>query len=224
MVPVDPPRKRGRPPKQPVSTSELQQASELLPSDLDRRYRTDLAPRALRSPWFLRLTEQAGKPSPVIQIKQRQELDHPLGTDPEYRVVLGGLISGDQLRVCLGVFRAVIARVSTIDGVPLGLERYLQGDGLRLRGNLPIDDEAGVKMALISRLQERVVELDRVELMARRVSRFTREEAAYWYSRATNFGVDANRWALAGMRIMLGGQPADPAVAKHLRRLALEGP
>ena len=48
-------------------------------------------------------------------------------------------------------------------------------------------------------------------------------EAAYWYSRATNFGVDANRWALSGMRIMLGGQPADPAVGKHLRRLMAEG-
>ncbi len=55
--------------------------------------------------------------------------------------------------------------------------------------------------------------------MACRIARFTREEAAYWYSRATNFGVDANRWALSGMRIMLGGQPADPAVGKHLRRL-----
>ena len=29
---------------------------------------------------------------------------------------------------------------------------------------------------------------------------------------------------MAGMRIMLGGQPADPAVAKHLRRMAAEGP
>jgi hypothetical protein len=29
---------------------------------------------------------------------------------------------------------------------------------------------------------------------------------------------------LAGMRIMLGGQPADPAVAKQLRRLVAEGP
>jgi hypothetical protein len=208
MAPAESQRKRGRPPKQPERSAELQLASGALPSDLDQRHRCDLVPRAARSPWFLRLTEQAGKPSPVLQVKQRQELDHPPGTDPEYRVVLGGLISGDQLRVCLGVFRAVIARVSTIDGVPLGLERYLQGDGLRLRGNLPLDDEAGVKIALICRLQERVAEL----------------EAAYWYSRATNFGVDANRWALAGMRIMLGGQPADPAVAKHLRRLAAEGP
>jgi hypothetical protein len=224
MVPAETPRKRGRPPKQTERIAELQQATGALPGDLDQRHRSDLMLRAARSPWFLRLTEQAGKPSPVIQVKQHQELDHPPGTDPDYRVVLGGLISGDQLRVCLGVFRVIIARVSTIDGVPLGLERYLQGEGLRLRGNLPLDDEAGVKMALICRLQERVAELDRVELMARRVSRFTREEAAYWYSRATNFGVDANRWALAGMRIMLGGQPADPAVAKHLRRLAVEGP
>lgn len=223
MVPADHAPKRSRPRKTSGPDAALPSASGAVPSDLLERHRSDLALRANRSPWFLRLTDQAGKPSPVIQIKHRQELDHAPGTEPEYRVVLGGLISGDQLRVSLGVFRAVVARVSTIDGVPLGLERYLQGDGLRLRGNLPLDDEAGVKLALICRLQERVAELDRVELMGRRVARFTREEAAYWYSRATNFGIDANRWALAGMRVMLGGQPADPAVAKHLRRLAAEG-
>ena len=30
--------------------------------------------------------------------------------------------------------------------------------------------------------------------MARRLARFTREEAVYWLSRTTSFGSDANRW------------------------------
>ena len=60
---------------------------------------------------------------------------------------------------------------------------------------------------------------DRVELIARRVDRFTREEAAYWYSRITSFGDTANRWAAAGMKVMLAGQSRDPNVAIMLEDL-----
>jgi hypothetical protein len=72
---------------------------------------------------------------------------------------------------------------------------------------------------LIFRLQERVPDLDRVELIARRVARFTREEAAYWLSRTTSFGADSNRWALSGLRVILGGQANDPGVSRILARL-----
>ena len=85
-----------------------------------------------------------------------------------------------------------------------------------------VNSDVSGKMAMKSPVKS--MESNGVLRMACRIARFTREEAAYWYSRATNFGVDANRWALSGMRIMLGGQPADPAVGKHLRRLMAEGP
>ena len=42
-------------------------------------------------------------------------------------------------------------------------------DRRRGRGNLPLDDEAGCKLALMFKLQERIKELDRVELLARRI-------------------------------------------------------
>ncbi|MDI3329099.1 MAG: hypothetical protein QJR06_11145, partial [Alicyclobacillaceae bacterium] len=71
----------------------------------------------------------------------------------------------------------------------------------------------------IFKLQERVSDMDRVELIARRVERFTREEAAYWLTRATQFGEGPNRWALAGMRVMLGGPPGDPGVLKMLEKI-----
>ena len=61
--------------------------------------------------------------------------------------------------------------------------------------------------------------MDRVELIARRVATFTAEEAGYWFSRITNFDSDANRWAIAGMKTMLGGQPHDPAVETMLAKL-----
>jgi hypothetical protein len=108
-------------------------------------------------------------------------------------------------------------------GVPAGLQRYLTQEGLKLRLSVPLDEEAGAKLALIFRLQERVPDLDRVELIARRVARFTREEAVYWLSRTTSFGADANRWALSGLRVILGGQPKDPAVQRMLEHLRHAG-
>jgi hypothetical protein len=74
----------------------------------------------------------------------------------------------------------------TIRECPPDWSRYLTQEGLKLRLSLPLDEEAGAKLALIFRLQERVPALDRVELIARRVVRFTREEAAYWLSRTTS--------------------------------------
>lgn len=104
-------------------------------------------------------------------------------------------------------------------GVPLELHRFLTREGLKLRVNLPLDDEAGAKVALLFRLQERLTDLDRVELIGRRIARFSREEAAYWLSRTTSFGADANRWAVAGLRVLLGGQPNDKGVQRMLGRL-----
>jgi hypothetical protein len=130
-----------------------------------------------------------------------------------------GFIAGEPQRLCLPVLRQVVERVRDRAGIPLELHRYLTNDGLRLRVNLPLDEEAGSKLGLIFRLQLRVKELDRIELMARRIARFTGEEASYWLSRTTHFGPDANRWAVSGLRILLGGHPKDPAVEKMLERL-----
>ena len=95
----------------------------------------------------------------------------------------------------------------------------MNGKRIDFRGNLPLDEEAGCKLSLIFKLQERIKELDRVELIARRVDRFTREEAAYWYSRMTSFGEAANRWAAAGMKVMLAGQPHDPHIEKMIEEM-----
>jgi len=51
------------------------------------------------------------------------------------------------------------------------------------------------------------------------VEKFSREEAAYWYSRISDFSIEANRWAQAGLRIMLAGQPHDPAIQTMLEKL-----
>jgi hypothetical protein len=104
-------------------------------------------------------------------------------------------------------------------GIPLELQRLFHNGRITFRGNLPLDEEAGAKLSLIFKLQERVKDMDRVELIARRVERFSREEAIYWLTRATHYGDAVNRWALAGMRLMLGGQPDDKAISQVLERL-----
>lgn len=130
-----------------------------------------------------------------------------------------GHLAGDAQRRCLPIVRQIVGRVHDEYGVPLELQRYLTREGLKLRVNLPLDEEAGAKLGLIFRLQERIADLDRVELIARRIARFTREEAVYWLSRMTSFGADANRWAISGLRVMLGGQAKDPAVAQMFERI-----
>jgi hypothetical protein len=196
--------------------------------DLRTHYERRLAADWRKAPYVLRVTEWKDLPAPVLVIKERHgespsedssQIAIPLNGPQRSRLVERGHMAGEALRRILPVLRGIVGRVCDNAGVPAGVERYLSQEGLKLRLSLPLDEEAGAKLALISRLQERVTDVDRVELIARRVARFTREEAAYWLSRTTSFGPDANRWALSGLRIMLGGQANDPAVSRMLTRL-----
>jgi len=197
--------------------------------DLKVHHRKHLEPRWRKAPFVLRITEWKGYPIPIIVMKERQYTGSEVqGADsseeapnesPQGALVERGHITGDAQRRCLPVLRNILSRVCDESGVPLELQRYLTAEGLRLRLNLPLDEEAGAKLALVCKLQERVNDMDRVELIARRVERFTQEEAAYWLSRMTAFSLDANRWAVAGMRITLGGHPQDAGVERVLERL-----
>jgi hypothetical protein len=111
--------------------------------------------------------------------------------------------------------------VKNDEGIPLEIHRVFENPRIAFRGNLPLDDEAGYKIALIFKLQEKIKGLDRVELIARRVQSFTKEEAAYWYSRITDFTPEANRWAQAGLKILLAGHPHDTHVGTMLEKLRL---
>jgi hypothetical protein len=199
-------------------------------TDLKAHHREHLEPRWRKAPFVLRITEWKDFPVPVLVVKERQETGddretgasnlapNPAGVRHGSLVERGHIV-GEAQRRCLPILRNIVSSVCDETGVPLELQRYLTSEGLRLRVNLPLDEESGAKVALICKLQERVTDMDRVELAARRVARFTREEAAYWLSRMTTFSPDARRWALAGMRIMLGGHAKDAGVARELERL-----
>ncbi len=195
--------------------------------DLKKHHAERLAKLAGKTPFVLRITEWKEKPVPVLVVKERHFRDEekPAKGESEERprarpvLIERGNLSGEPLHRCLPVLRRILEGVTDKMGVPLELNRYMAAEGLRIRGNLPLDEEAGAKLALIFRLQDRLKDLDRVELIAHRVAQFTREEAAYWLSRTTSFGPSANRWALSGLRIMLGGHPHDADVEGMLQRL-----
>jgi hypothetical protein len=188
--------------------------------DLRQHYVQLVEPSLAQAAWFLRITEHVDKPVPLFIVKERifQGFENNPSTEVA-QLEERGLIYGQSQRRCLPILQKIVSHVTNEAGIPLEIDRFLSEERITFRGNLPLDEEAGCKLSLIFKLRERVQEMDRVELMARRVQRFTREEAAYWYSRMTNFGEDANRWARAGMRLMLGGQPGDPAVEDMLRDL-----
>jgi hypothetical protein len=195
--------------------------------DLEAHYADVLSHAWRRTPWVLRITDRSDKPSPVCIALQRFP---PLNKDDLEggRIKQGtrpnplrerGLCYGEHLRVVTPALKRIIMRVCDEAQVPLALEQYLSPQAASFRGNLPLDEEAGCKVALICKLQERLGETERVELMAYRVAKLTAEEAGYWFSRITNFGEAANRWAQAGLKIVLAGQPGDPAVGTMLDQL-----
>lgn len=204
-------------------------ASPTAAFNLHQHYTKHLARAWRRAPFVLRLTTWKDLPVPVLVIKERQRVNgatphQPLAAEVSNRAERGSLterghLAGEAQRRCLPVVRQIVGHVRDDSGIPLEVQRYLTREGLKLRLNLPLDEEAGAKLGLLFRLQERLTDLDRVELIARRVARFTREEAVYWLSRMTSYGSDANRWAVSGLRLVLGGQAGDPAVGRMLERL-----
>jgi hypothetical protein len=196
---------------------------------LDDFHRRRLAGLLKSAPFVLRITRWRDVTGPVLVVKERLSRPAPAGADngvvrplrpaATAHLVARGHLAGAAQRRALPVLKSVLGRVRDGNGVPLHLERWMTVDGLRHTATLPLDEEAGAKLALVFRLHERILDLDRVELIARRVERLTREEASYLLSRITRFGPAANRWAVAGLRIMLGGQARDPAVGDTLDRL-----
>lgn len=184
---------------------------------------------------MLRFTEWKNYPSPVLVVSERsfhtERLKHrsigksiSLGAPTfETQGVLAerGRIYGEMLVRIRPILRQILQIVTDDAGIPLELSAYAAPAANRFRGNLPLDEEAGAKLALIFKLTDRVKDMERVELIARRINRFTREEATYWLSRIVHFGPEAGRWSVAGMRIMLAGEPGDRAIPEILETLQL---
>ena len=179
--------------------------------DLRDHYKMNLEHYSRTMPFLLHLTERKDKQGTVLAIKERvsaaiQRDDRKNAPEKVvYRLVERGSLAGETQRRVLSIVSKILGEVRSEAGIPLELQKYVSQEGLRLRVKLPLDEEAGAKLSLIFKLLERLYDLDRAELVALRVQRFTREEASYWLTRMTRFDPMANRWAASGMRVMLGG-------------------
>lgn len=194
--------------------------------DLRDHFKLNLEPLLRTAPFLLLLTERKDKQGTVLAVRERVAATMPRKAReaaPEkviHRLVERGSLAGESQRRIMPVVARILGEVRSESGIPLELQRFLTPEGLRLRLKLPLDEEAGAKLSLIFKLLERLFDLDRAELVALRLQRFTREEASYWLTRMTRFDAVTNRWAASGMRTMLGGIERKETLAM-LKRLKL---
>lgn len=162
------------------------------------------------APFALRITRHTDVPPPVLVIKERRAREGDEEDTRTGHLQDRGRLHGDSLRRLLPIVRAIVSRARNEHDVPLEVDAFLSEEGMKTQRTLVLDEEAGAKLGIIIKLQERLTDLDRRELLARRVATFSREEAGYWFSRITHYGPVANRWAVSGLRVMLCGQGKGP--------------
>lgn len=172
------------------------------------------------APFVLRFTEYAEHSGTVLVVKERVAKENTEKNKKLGSLRDRGSLYGENLKILMPRLKPILSQVVDEGGVPLDLQRFISQEGFKIRDNLPLDDEAGAKIALIFKLQSRLHNPERLELLARRVQRFSREEAAYWLGRTTHYGSDANRWAVSGLRVMLCGTTnQDVGIPRQLNKL-----
>ncbi|MDV7143516.1 hypothetical protein R3X27_12580 [Tropicimonas sp. TH_r6] len=157
------------------------------------------------APFALRVTQHSDVPPPVLVIKERRAREGDQEDARTGHLQDRGRLYGDALRRLLPLVKSIVAQARNENDVPLEVDIFLSIDAIKTQRTLVINEESGAKLGIIFKLQERMTDLDRVELLARRVATFSREEASYWFSRISHYGPVANRWAVSGLRIMLCG-------------------
>ena len=123
-----------------------------------------------------------------------------------------GAIGGKALGVCFPMILDTVSAVTDDLGVPVGIERCLSPKS-GFQGDAPLDETAGGKLGLLFLLQTGIRTPARMALLARRIDRFTGEEAKYWLGKITLpiDGAASCGWAKAGMRQILCGTEGDEA-------------
>lgn len=164
------------------------------------------------------------KPAFILTFSENSmKIKHALRKNIEFE------LSGKNLFALLGDgLIANLVPVDTVDddGVWIGekIKKFLtleSFNSLKLPTKLHLNEEIGHKLCLLFCLSEGIEGLRRAELIARRLERFTREEAAYWYSWTTRFHKDVSEFAIRGFRTMLCGEGKagdDEKVEEILRR------
>lgn len=181
-----------------------------------------------RAPFLLRLTRRRRVTPPVLVVKERiaaaDREDYAELKQPRAKTMERGTLHGEAVRAAQPVLRRLLEAVRDEQGIPRGLERFMTVQGLKRTDlNLPLDEEAGAKLALFFRLQTHLRDAERIELIGRRVALFSREEAVYWLANITASDPTLASWAVRGLRLMLCGEAGDAEVTRILERLRARG-
>lgn len=172
----------------------------------------NMQPSLKDSPWILRVTERKDYTGPLLEICERQTTDSGSTRLKEY-----GRIYNGTLRTCKRAIRYMMSQELDQLGRSAGLHELID-DKIEYRGQIPLRDEIGAKLALLFKLHPQVRSQERIELMAWRIERFTREEALYWVSKVSIpvYGQRGIEWAKSGLRLMLAGQQKDEEAVREL--------
>lgn len=185
---------------------------------LEKHYSDRIGSDWRKAPFVLRITEHRDIDGPVIVVKERLERDANEDEKGGRSLEQRARLYNGPLKVSEGVIADIVRRVQDSGGVGYELERFLTPDAIRHPWTLPLDEEAGAKLAIMGKLQEKLRgQDDRLELIARRVAALSREEASYFFSWIFRQDADKNRWAVSGLRLLFGGQNKDSAIDAQLR-------
>lgn len=177
------------------------------------RIQDEMQPLLKTAPWILRITEQKKYTGPVLEVCERRATEAGKTKLWEY-----GRIFNGNLRACRVPIRYMLSQVTDRAGRPLGLQELIDSKTV-YRGQLPLDEVTGAKLALLFKLHGQVRSAERLELMAWRIERFGREETMYWLSKVSVksfYGKRGIEWAKSGLRLMLAGQQKDSAEVTRL--------
>lgn len=165
-----------------------------------------------KATWILRVTERKEFTGPVLEICERQSTDSGTTRLKEY-----GRIYNGTLRTCRNAICYMLSQELDDTGRSVGLQELID-EKTEYRGQIPLRDEIGAKLALLFKLHPQVRSQERIELMAWRIERFTREEALYWVSKVSIpvYGKRGIEWAKSGLRLMLAGQQKDETAVREL--------
>ena len=171
-----------------------------------------------RAKWMMRITMLKKYTGPVMEIIERvpskavqNVID--ISTLPESRrtkqKVWGRIYTG-HMRVSLPIIRLILDAITDEQGRPMDLGALID-DKVSYRGDIPLTEEAGMKLGLLAVLHPQVKGLSRVELMAWRIRLLSREEAMYLFTKSTIPAYEERSviWARSGLRILFAGMQKD---------------
>ena len=188
-------------------------------ADLSKRQKEIASEAALRvksATWIMRITVRQDYTGPALVLCERYTTEKKTEKLREY-----GCIYNGALRSCRRAIQIMLSEVTDEAGRSLRLDELIHGE-INYRGNLPLSETVGAKLALLSKLHPQVRRPDRQELMAWRIERFTREETLYWLTKVSvpTYGRRGIEWAKSGLRLMLAGRQADEkTIEKILEKL-----